>query len=56
MDFDISGFSHSALNAKQSKKQRKRELSLSHNDFHCFELLGSTNAHDFCIEILQGIH
>ena len=31
----------------QSTKQRKQELSLSRNDFHCFELLGPTNAYVF---------
>ena len=56
MDIDISWISHCSLNSKQSKKQRKWELSLSHKDFHCFELLGSTNAHGFSIEILKELH
>ena len=55
MDFEILWFSQFSLNSKQSKKQRKLE-SLSHKDFHCFELLGSTNAHDFSIEILKELH
>ena len=38
------------------KKQKKRESSLSHKVFHCFEPLASTNAHDCSIEILKGIH
>ena len=49
-------FSQFSLNSKQCKPQRKQELSLSHMDFHCFELLGSTNAHDFSIEILKELH
>ena len=56
MDIEISWISHCSLNSNQSKKQRKQKLSLSHKDFHCFELLGSTNAHDFSIEILKELH